>query len=784
MSKIAPLLKEIGTEGILIPICGAGLSHPSNISGSNKKNSLPTWSELVTRLQSKIGETPGVEVSVAMNDYITALTLLQKAHPTEFKEEVDTIFDPSNTAALGRGSLPIHMAIWCLGAPMILTTNYDDLLERARGQQQGKDIARSLSYRSPNLRRVFKTYLKQDNPDYSPHRSLDPLVFHLHGMQGDLTSNDKPLLLWQDYFRAYGFDTRIRDGLMREIERSADRVAADKNLLNRKSEYLTVVKSLLEESSHYTSSTGQLDGTQLPEILRDLFQDYTLLLIGFSLSEPFWRHIFSQMLAAKGGTADRTHFFVTTDRTPVPPLPGFKPIQLDNYTELYPLLNELTAKLHESEKPGFAKEKISRELKYLNLRADYPDLDWIFSDHDSLVPFVELFHNSTKQPIPISINVVANGYQPFDIAIRDQYFAYYRSQREKKNMKVTNEVKVNVNDWKELSNGLSLTVSSVEYKDYLFSNHLVANFDERQLLDVEQNDPGLAQSLRNCFSVDNRFSPRASLCPDEDSIRLHDAAKCSNHLGVSALIIGRYEINKNESMPVIFCPPSTSQVSSPNDVIPSVSGSVDWPVRPDAQSESDVHSVDEVQKGDLLDIDRDVRREFIEECRSNLVPAEISLGERHRITLLLSEHQTSEVISNEILMSFCQNIERGGKPELFYLYTLKNELTMNDFLENVYHPNWELDVLWTPIFSVNEKSIGPPGLRKVFLIPSPIDLDLNPAENYLEHFKLIYEILNNPGYNPVLRAHLATLLLYSNRIFASNPLDALPEDVNDFISSF
>ncbi|NJK52104.1 MAG: hypothetical protein HC936_03470 [Leptolyngbyaceae cyanobacterium SU_3_3] len=112
-------------------------------------------------------------------------------------------------------------------------------------------------------------------------------------------------------------------------------------------------------------------------------------------------------------------------------------------------------------------------------------------------------------------------------------------------------------------------------------------------------------------------------------------------------------------IPVIFCPPSTRQISSPNDIIPSVSGSVDWPVKRDARSEADIYSLEELRNNpELLNIDKELKREFIEECKWSLVKGieKESFGYKHHFVLRNADDEVNGLMSNQILINLCQNI--------------------------------------------------------------------------------------------------------------------------------
>ncbi len=748
----------------VIPVCGSGFS--KHIVNQNYE--LPNWKQLTESLLQIINcstELDRIRIVGKARDYLTALTLIQKCDPRQFDEYLQAQFQNEEIKRLGRQSLPVHMSLWSIGFPLIITTNFDDLLSKAR------PIAEVYSYQSIKAEQVIQEALEGEH--------LKPVIFHAHGrITDDRSTENIPLLTWREYFRAYGINDSKKDSLVTVLTDDAE------NCFARKSEresYKEILEDVLKESWRSISPTrSNIVGTRLPDILDDLLTKHTLFLIGFSLDDPSWKLLLLTILAKYGTYPTWSHYYITKSPDEPAPAPGFKPITLKNWKDLYSVLNTLAVGIYDEKdskgkyiKGGAENEARNREAKYLSFGDKYPTLKWIFWDEDSLIPFVELWFNETFGRVKISVEAAEKTWQ-LDTELdnlRDEYWKYREDKSIQKGIPLTNERKVRVNSWRKTENGICLSVEPVEYKDYLITNHMIANIGESELSDIAKYDGELSQRMRKYFSKDGDFSPRNVLCKNEREIALHSNTKCSNHLGVSALIIGNFEAGSDYKIPVIFCPPSTRQISSPNDIIPSVSGSVDWPVKRDAKSEADIYSLEELKENpNLLNIDKELKREFIEECRWELLERieKRSFGYKHHVVLdRHADYEVDELMSNQVLINLCQNIERGGKPELFYLFTLKEEISMNSFLEEHFEPNWELEKLWTPILDeVNtDYLIGPPGLLKIFLLPSPLGIELNLDHEYKKAFELIYRILNNPGYNPVLRAHLSSLLLFCKRKF-------------------
>lgn len=759
---------------LVIPVCGSGFSKQI----INASHEFPDWKQLTESLLNKINcstESNGINIALKAKDYLTALTLIERCNPGLFEEYLKSQFLSDD---ITQKSLPVHMCLWSIGFPLIVTTNFDDLLSKAR------PIVEVYSYKYKKiendvLEEIYKgSYLK-------------PVVFHAHGI---INGEDNPLVTWRDYLEVYGISDSIKDSLVKVITDDSEKKLVHKF---EREYYKEILEDVIKESWRAISpSRLSITPTRLPDILDDLLTKHTLLLVGFSLNDPFWKFLLLTIFAKYRTYPTWSHYYITRNPNERAPAPGFKPIAIRDWKDLYSVLNKLAIDIYGERdskqkyvKGGAEYEAHNRENRYRSFGIKYPDLKWIFKDHDSLIPFTELWFNHTFERVKVSVEVAKKKWR-LDTnleGLRNGYWEYreYKSAQKAKDIRLTNEIKARVNSWKESDSGICLNVEPVEYKDYLITNHMVANIGESELSDISDYNGDLSQEIERYFSNNGNFVPRDILCGNESNISLSPSSKCSNHLGISALIIGNFELGSGYKTPMIFCPPSTTQISSPNDIIPSVSGSVDWPVKQDAEDESDIYTLEEVKGNpELLDIDKELKREFIEECRYELLKSiyegNARFGYRHHIvTDRHADYEVDGLMSNQILINLCQNIERGGKPELFYVFTLKEEISMNSFLEEHFQPNWELEKLWTPILEEDniDNLVGPPGLLKIFLLRSPLGTKLNLDKDYIKAFRMIYGILNNPGYNPVLRAHLASLLLFCKRKFPCISQEISKEDV-------
>jgi hypothetical protein len=113
------LLRELRSNGKLIPFVGAGLSQPLG---------LPSWSGLITTIARELGYDPDVfncnGTAIQLAEYYVAT----KGSIGPLRSLLDRSFNPSDeTIAKSRA----HSAIAEMTLPSIYTTNYDTIIERA-----------------------------------------------------------------------------------------------------------------------------------------------------------------------------------------------------------------------------------------------------------------------------------------------------------------------------------------------------------------------------------------------------------------------------------------------------------------------------------------------------------------------------------------------------------------------------------------------------------------------------------------------------------------------------
>jgi SIR2-like domain len=113
------LLRQLRNEGKLIPFVGAGLSQPLG---------LPSWSELIDTIAKELGYDPDVftchGTALQLAEYFVAV----KGSIGPLRSIMDRAFNPTDATITQSKA---HSALVEMDLPIIYTTNYDDIIERA-----------------------------------------------------------------------------------------------------------------------------------------------------------------------------------------------------------------------------------------------------------------------------------------------------------------------------------------------------------------------------------------------------------------------------------------------------------------------------------------------------------------------------------------------------------------------------------------------------------------------------------------------------------------------------
>jgi hypothetical protein len=159
----------------LVPLVGAGFSKQAG-------NAFPSWGELLDQMvdsalnsgHMSVTERDEIKKLLARGQYLMAAEALRKYIPPD---EFETILE-SNFSPPGVKPAEVHKAIFRLRPPIILTTNYDRLLEDAYAAEYSQ-AAKVVTYRDTATAQRFL----QSNR--LPDR---PLIFKIHGSIDDPSS--------------------------------------------------------------------------------------------------------------------------------------------------------------------------------------------------------------------------------------------------------------------------------------------------------------------------------------------------------------------------------------------------------------------------------------------------------------------------------------------------------------------------------------------------------------------------------------------------------------------
>jgi hypothetical protein len=173
LTKIPELLIDAVETGNLVPFVGAGVSrHAKTKDGKG----FPTWTEFLQELVDMAcrsewltpEEEQQIDKLVKRGKYLMAAQALKNVIP---EDQLDVYirkrFDTSNVEV---GA--IHRALFKLKSPLILTTNYDQLLEKAYALEFGDTATWYTHKHAPHVQQYLKSH---------HHGHTKPMIFKIHG---------------------------------------------------------------------------------------------------------------------------------------------------------------------------------------------------------------------------------------------------------------------------------------------------------------------------------------------------------------------------------------------------------------------------------------------------------------------------------------------------------------------------------------------------------------------------------------------------------------------------
>lgn len=179
LSRIPNRLKEAAATGILVPLIGAGLSKQAKTAD---KKEFPSWKELLAELKNDAvkhkhldaEEGKQIDALFKAGRYLMAAQALRDVLPTDHLEDIITRRFTPPDAKPGE----VHKWLFRLNTDIVLTTNYDMLIEDAFAVEFKKAPISCTFRHAPEVQRSLQSF----------RRGKDrPLIFKLHGCVGSVS---------------------------------------------------------------------------------------------------------------------------------------------------------------------------------------------------------------------------------------------------------------------------------------------------------------------------------------------------------------------------------------------------------------------------------------------------------------------------------------------------------------------------------------------------------------------------------------------------------------------
>jgi hypothetical protein len=193
-----PRLVEAVRTGNLVPFVGAGISRQAKTSDPH---AFPAWPELINEMAGRAlflgritaDEKEEIKELVCRGKHLMAAQHLKEKMGGEYTQVIRDRFDPIDAEP---GA--IHKALFSLRAPLIVTTNYDCLLEDSYAKNFSGRV-RAVTFKQASEVIFFLQRSEQYNK---------PLVFKIHGT---VESPEEIVLAERDYraliYREPGYRT-------------------------------------------------------------------------------------------------------------------------------------------------------------------------------------------------------------------------------------------------------------------------------------------------------------------------------------------------------------------------------------------------------------------------------------------------------------------------------------------------------------------------------------------------------------------------------------------------
>jgi len=189
IASLREKLLEFERKRHLVPLVGSGISRQAHIPQGAE--GFPMWADFLSRLVQAAAsascltkpEVEEVHRLIKKRQFLLAAQAVRDALPCDiFSQELRRHFDPA-----GAQPTDIHKDILDLGSPVVLTTNYDRLLEDSFAKHRNTD-ALSMTYLQAGS---LAQFLRK-----GPDELNTPCIFKMHG---DVQDPEHTILTEKDY---------------------------------------------------------------------------------------------------------------------------------------------------------------------------------------------------------------------------------------------------------------------------------------------------------------------------------------------------------------------------------------------------------------------------------------------------------------------------------------------------------------------------------------------------------------------------------------------------------
>lgn len=201
LASIPTHLKEQISSHRIIPFVGAGVSMAVRLKGNKKQSAFPSWKNMLVHAADRLEQQKRKEASLVRSfldlsppKYLEAAQYARDGLGALWPDFVQKELDPLKNTIMD-GSLGLARAVWNLGSKVIITTNYDRVLDWACPAEHAGNLQRWGVEASAGLARLLRNGLDRHT------------VWHLHGNLEQVT---EMILTPDGYQRLYPSNNTVR----------------------------------------------------------------------------------------------------------------------------------------------------------------------------------------------------------------------------------------------------------------------------------------------------------------------------------------------------------------------------------------------------------------------------------------------------------------------------------------------------------------------------------------------------------------------------------------------